>query len=182
MTKDTNERISPVATRSQHTDFTCITTELVQQKIGDARSSERKRDMHLLHRGNESMLHRMLNSIQPGTYCRPHRHLDPPKAETFLILQGRAAVVFFSEHGEVLTDGVALLDPEAGALGVDIRPGVWHTLVALAPDTVLFECKNGPYTRASDKDFAQWAPDEGADGADAYLHELENHIRFSLGG
>jgi len=42
----------------------------------------------------------MLNSIQPGSYLRPHRHLDPPKDEAFVLLKGSAGfVIFDAEQG-----------------------------------------------------------------------------------
>ncbi len=47
--------------------------------------------------------------------------------------------------------------------------GAWHSLVALAPNTVLFEVKPGPYRPTGENDFATWAPKEGAPGADAFV-------------
>ena len=37
----------------------------------------------------------MLNAIQPGSYIRPHRHLDPPKSESLILLQGMLGYVSF---------------------------------------------------------------------------------------
>jgi hypothetical protein len=72
-------RISPAATRSTHERWTVIDRALMEQKIDDANKNARKREIHNLHSSDQEALHRMLNSIQPGSYIRPHRHLDPPK-------------------------------------------------------------------------------------------------------
>lgn len=46
--------------------------------------------------------------------------------------------------------------------------GTWHTLAVLEPGTVLFELKPGPYLPLADKEFAAWAPAEGAPGTEAW--------------
>jgi cupin fold WbuC family metalloprotein len=38
-----------------------------------------------------------------------------------------------------------VLCPEDGKYGVNIPKGVWHTIEALEPDSVIFECKQGPF-------------------------------------
>jgi len=43
-------------------------------------------------------------------------------------------------------ESVALC-PEEGRYGVDIPRGVWHNLESLAPGSVIFECKGGPFVR-----------------------------------
>lgn len=56
--------------------------------------------------------------------------------------------------------------------GVDIEPGVWHTLIVLEPDTLLFEVKNGPYSPATDKGFPDWSPAEGTPESERFLAAL----------
>jgi len=34
---------------------------------------------------------------------------------------------------------------EEGRYGVNISKGVWHTIEALEADSVIFECKQGPF-------------------------------------
>jgi len=46
-------------------------------------------------------------------------------------------------------------------------------MVALAPDTVILEIKKGPYSAMSDKDFASWAPEEGAQGFEDVVRRIE---------
>jgi len=119
----------------------------------------------------------MLNAIQPGSYIRPHRHLDPPKSESLILLQGMLGYVSFHDDGSLSEDDLLVLDAERGVYGCDIRPGVWHTIFALVPDTVIFEVKPGPYSPANDKDFAPWAPQEYSPEAAVFLTRLEDAFR-----
>ncbi len=112
--------------------------------------------------------HRFLNVMMRGTYVAPHRHLDPPKSESFVILSGEAAFFTFDDAGQVRTCTRLGRDP----LGIDIQPGVWHTIAVLSEYAVCFEVKPGPYSAANDKDFARWAPREGDLQAKEYLQRL----------
>jgi cupin fold WbuC family metalloprotein len=98
----------------------------------------------------------------------PHRHLDPPKPEAFLVLEGRIAFFLFDDTGAVESTHILGGD----AIGIDIGPGVWHSLAVLTPEAVCYEVKPGPYSAANDKDFAPWAPRESDPGAPAYLERL----------
>lgn len=108
--------------------------------------------------------------MQPGTYIRPHWHLYPPKDESVIVLQGELAVFIFDDQGQVQqTFRLAAGSPN---FGIDIVAGVCHTFLPLAEDTVMFEVKPGPYVRATDKDFASWAPADGEPGVEAYVTKL----------
>jgi cupin fold WbuC family metalloprotein len=89
--------------------------------------------------------------------------------------------VSFHDDGTPEEDSFLVLDLDRGILGCDIRPGVWHTIFALVPDTVVFEVKPGPYSPANDKDFAPWAPAEYSPEAAAFLAETEGAFRRVLG-
>ena len=58
------------------------------------------------------------------------------------------------------------------ARGIDLRPGLWHSIAALTPVAVCYEVKPGPWDPATDKEFAPWAPEEGSDAASQYLATL----------
>ena len=135
-------RISPAATRSGHEAVAFIDRDLVQRKAYDARRSPRRRDIHVFHRGDDDPLQRMLNAIQPGSYIRPHRHLDPPKSESMILLQGMLGYVSFPDDGAP-GDSVLLIDTDRGVYGCAHPARVWHTIFALVPDTVIFEVKPG---------------------------------------
>lgn len=177
------KRINPYATISDHERWSVVDADLVREKAADAAANPRRRDIHILHQGDTDPLQRMVNAVQPGTYVQPHRHLHPPKAETFIVLAGRAGFILLNDEDPADLDRAeyVILDRERGAFIVDIRPGTWHGLVCLAPDTVLFEFKNGPYAPHSDKDFAPWAPEPGTQKAADFVKELETRFSTSLG-
>ncbi|GAB6057726.1 WbuC family cupin fold metalloprotein [Desulfonatronum parangueonense] len=174
-------RKSDLATISGHEHFQAVDARLLRQKATDAARNPRLREIHILHAGDEDPMHRMLNALQPGTYARPHRHLHPPKSEGFVILQGSAGVVVFDQTPDGIREERVLLDRERGDFAVDVRAGVWHTILALAPDTVIYEVKPGPYAPATDKDFAPWAPPADSVDAAKYLRELEERFRAAFG-
>jgi len=174
-------RISPLATKSCHKTAVSIDLDLVQHKACDAARSARGRDIHIFHEGDADPLQRMLNALRPGSYVRPHRHLDPPKSESVVLLQGLLGYVSFRDDGLPDEESSLLLDTARGVYGYDIRPGVWHTIFALTPDTVVFEVKPGPYHPASDKDFAPWAPPEHSPEAAVFLAEIEDGFRHLWG-
>jgi cupin fold WbuC family metalloprotein len=147
-----------------------ITAGLCAALVERAKAAPRRRTNHNFHPSLDDNPHRFLNVMLEGTYIQPHRHLDPPKAETFLVLAGRAVIFLFDDAGRVT--GRHTLGPESEALGIDIGPGAWHSLAVLSPHAVCFEVKPGPYTQASDKEFASWAPREGDPGVERYLQSL----------
>jgi cupin fold WbuC family metalloprotein len=153
-------------------DVVAIDHNLIARAVEVSRASPRGRVILPLHLDEGELYQRMLNAMQPGSYVRPHRHVDPPKAESAIVLRGAVAVVIFDDDGTVRETLRAGLGGER--VGVDVRPGVWHTFFALEPDTVVFETKTGPYSPISDKDFAGWAPIEGSPEAAEYLSSLEN--------
>jgi cupin fold WbuC family metalloprotein len=151
-------------------DLVLVDDQVVQQAVDASRASPRRRVIQPFHKVASDPLHRMLNAVQPDSYIRPHRHLDPPKAEAWIVLRGRLVFFTFDEQGAV-TRSVELA-ANSPAFGVDLSPGVFHTFVALEPDTVIFEVKTGPYVESTDKAFATWAPAEGEAGVTAYMRRL----------
>lgn len=147
-----------------------ITKALCDSLVERARNAPRRRTNHNFHASLDDNPHRFLNVMMRGTYIQPHRHLEPPKSETFLVLEGQAVIFLFGEDGRVT--GRRTLGPGGEALGIDIAPGVWHSLAVLSEHAVCFEVKPGPYSQASDKEFASWAPREGEAGAESYLESL----------
>lgn len=147
-----------------------ISNNLIKKAIDSSRISPRKRIILPFHKSPSSNLHRMLNALQPKSYIQPHRHLNPPKAESIIVLGGSIMYVEFDNTGEI--ENYFQLSSHSVNIGIDIEPGVFHTFFALVEDTILFEVKPGPYYQASDKDFASWAPAEGTESAIDYLKNL----------
>jgi cupin fold WbuC family metalloprotein len=145
---------------------------LLDSVLERARRSPRRRMNHNFHASMEENPHRFLNAMLRGTYVAPHRHANPPKSEAFLVLEGEIAFFLFDDAGRV----TAVHRLGGGARGIDVAPGVWHTLAVLSPHAVCYEVKPGPYSAANDKDFATWAPHEGDPGVEAYLERLLTYV------
>lgn len=153
-----------------------IDNKLLQAVSEKAKASDRQRMNHNFHSDYSDPINRMLNALEPGTYCQPHKHEDPDKREVFMVLKGSFAVFFFNDIGEVTQ--VVKLSQSEGTYGVDIPPRIWHTLVCLEPGSVAYEVKDGPYAKPKDKNFASWAPKEGEPGCAAYLEGLLEQLKF----
>jgi cupin fold WbuC family metalloprotein len=140
--------------------------ELTEQAVRGAR----KRKNLNLHDNFADPCQRLFNAVEPSSYIRPHRHLDPPKPECFMGIRGTVAVILFGGEGEI--ESIIALGQKSEVIAVDIPPGVWHGVVALTAGSIFFETKPGPYQQLQDKDFAPWAPPEGTIAAVDYLKEL----------
>lgn len=150
-----------------------IDQQLTSRISEEAQKSARLRRNFNFHREYSDPINRMLNALEPGTYVRPHKHEAPDKWEVFIALTGRALVLRFDDAGAIL-EGI-ILDPTHGVYGIEIAPREWHTIVALSPGTVVYELKPGPYVPLDDKNFAPWAPKEGASEVTPYLNSLLDH-------
>lgn len=139
-----------------------------------ARASPRRRRNHNFHRQDGDACHRLLNAIEPGSYVRPHRHLDPAKDETIIVLRGRLAALLFDDAGKVTQ--AAVLAPGGDCAGIDIPHGRYHTLFALEPGTVMFEAKAGPFLPLGAAEYAPWSPPEGTPEAAVFLAELVSRL------
>ena len=142
---------------------------LIEQTLARARASARLRANHNFHPSHADGLHRFLNAWIRGTYAAPHRHLEVPKPEAFVVLRGEVACFVFEDDGRVRERHVL---GRGGLTGIDLMPGVWHTLAPVSAEAVCYELKPGPWDPATDKQFAPWAPREGDPEVPAYLASL----------
>jgi cupin fold WbuC family metalloprotein len=150
-----------------------ITDALLDETAQRAAACPRLRMNFNFHSDDGDNPHRFLNAIRRHSYCTPHRHVTPPKAESFLILRGKLAFLLFDDAG---TPSACYRLGENGLFGVDVSPGAWHTVVALSDVAICYEVKAGPYEPIADKDFAPWAPREGTAEAITYLTRLERYL------
>ena len=146
-----------------------ITRALLAEIAQEARRSPRLRKNRNFHEMDDPV-HRLLNALEPGTYIRPHRHLEKEKAETAIAVAGRIGVVFFDEAGGTIECRV--MAPASDLCGVEVPAGAWHTFVALEPGSVFFEAKAGPYRKPEGSELAAWAPAEGSPQAEAFERAL----------
>ncbi|QBF25159.1 cupin fold metalloprotein, WbuC family [Pseudomonas tructae] len=138
---------------------------LFTELASKAAANPRGRQHHNFH-DMEEPCHRMAVGMQPSTYIPPHRHQASDKAECLLVLRGALGLLVFNDQGEVVDKRV--LQAGGECLGVDLPTGVFHGLVVLEPDTVMFECKAGPFRPVAQGDFSTWAPREGEPGVAEY--------------
>jgi cupin fold WbuC family metalloprotein len=163
--------------KAPDTAITVFDETMMSEATAASRESVRKRIILPLQKKEGALLQRMLNAIQPGSYIRPHRHA-PDRGESIIVLRGCIIYYTFKENGDV--ESMVKLQAGTSAFGVDIEGGVWHSFMAVDPDTVLFEVKPGPYNPEADKEFAEWAPEEFSPEAEAYLEVLLQYSTTSL--
>lgn len=146
-----------------------LTDSLFDKGKCASRKSPRLRMIQPVQRAQSAKVQRLLNFLQPGTYIRPHCHPLDHATESVCLLSGHVEVLIFSPEGSIqarhhLTNTSPL---------IDIEPGAWHSMIVRAPDTVIFETKQGPYNPETDKEFAPWSPDENSPGVGAFLEDLD---------
>jgi cupin fold WbuC family metalloprotein len=146
-----------------------IDLALFEKTVARAQASPRLRANHNFHSSAADNPHRFLNAFLRGSYAAPHRHLVPPKAESFIVLRGSLVCFLFNDAGRV-TDRYVLGTGDLA--GIDVPPGAWHTVAAVSDVAIAYEVKPGPWDPATDKEFAPWAPPEDATEAGTYLSEL----------
>lgn len=144
-----------------------VSDKQLHRLSGEAAASPRLRKNLNLHPVLEDPVQRLFNAMEPGTYVRPHRHARPEGWELMLAVRGAFSILVFDDHGKVLER--VDLSGAGGPTAVEIPAGTWHAVVVLAPETVMFEVKPGPYSPPEDKDFARWAPLEGEAAAEDFV-------------
>ena len=113
---------------------------------------------HLLVRvRHDLLLHpgKLLHQAQEHGLRDPTRRRDDHR-RIVAILRGRGAVLIFDDRGALAEK--AILSPSGPQLVAEIPAGAWHSLIALAPGTVWFEVKLGPYAAPPPEEPPQDAP------------------------
>ena len=139
-----------------------------------ASDSPRLRKNHNFHASDAEPCNRLLNAIEPGSYVRPHCHLEAVKDETLVVVRGKVGVLEFDSAGQVT--GSAVLEAGGDLIGMNVPHGTIHSLVALAPGTIFFEAKAGPYLPLQPEELPVWAPEEGSAAAQPYLEWMRGHF------
>jgi cupin fold WbuC family metalloprotein len=145
-----------------------------------AHDSPRRRQSRTIHVTTDDPCQRLFNAIEIDSYVRPHRHENDPKVETLFAIRGKFLLVTFSEQGEI--EEVIPFHSEKyqsisdSGVGVEIQVGVWHTIIATEPHSILLEVKAGPFNLELSKEPAPWAPAEETEAGQAYLAQLKKRI------
>lgn len=152
-------------------DLKLYNAAILKELSAEATRSPRRRKNLNVHPVLEDPIQRLFNAMEPGTYVRPHRHARAGVWELMVAVCGAFAVLRFDDEGCVLARAELRAGDGDGA--VEIPAYAWHSVVSLAPGTILFEIKPGPYSPIADKDFAAWAPGEGALHASDWVRWFE---------
>lgn len=145
----------------------------LEQLKAAAASAPLRRARLCLHHTHQDVVQEMVIAFCRDTYNRPHRHQG--KSESFHVIEGRLAVLFFDDEGRP-ERRITLGPPGSGLTFVyRLRNSKWHTVIPLSEVAVIHETTTGPYTPA-DTEFAPWAPD-GTDreATAAFLRRLTDH-------
>jgi cupin fold WbuC family metalloprotein len=154
-----------------------VSQELLDNIAQQARSNPRLRQNYNFHDLSEKV-QRFINVLQPGTYVRPHRHRRVTGVngfEFFLVCQGELGIIILDESGQILAQ--ELVSANGAIRGIELSEGTYHTLVALAPDTVILELKEGPYDPDTDKEFLDVFPCEGTDAAKQLVETWQGYFK-----
>ena len=156
-----------------------ISSLLINNLTIQAKLNIRLRSHHNFHVEYADPVQRLANSIDVYSYIRPHRHALDPKSECLIALKGCFALVIFNNQGlvtDIIKFGSERYITDSNNYGVNIPPAVWHTVVALRSDSVLFEVKSGPFDPLRAKEFPSWSPAEDSPEAALYLENLKKYI------
>ena len=129
-----------------------------------------------MNRSASEGVQRLVNFLHAGSYIRPHRHPMPECVENVAVLQGAAVFLIYDATGRELSRHHLVAGRADGCM-IDVEQGVWHTLLPLVDDTVVLEIKRGPYDARTDKQFAPWAPEEGAPEAAEWVRAVMAECR-----
>lgn len=149
-----------------------IDKKFMDDLSAQAKVSARLRSHHCLHKTHQEKVQRVYIAAEPGTYIRPHAHLEAGKWEYISVVRGAVDFLLFSPEGELQQRIPLQAGGESSA--IEIAPGTWHTLFVTQTDTILFEVKPGPFDAASIARFADWAPEENSQEHAIYLEQLKS--------
>jgi len=157
-----------------------FSTKYLDDIVDQAAVSPRRRQHRNIHTDYADPCQRLFNAIEPDSYLRPHRHGTAQGAETMIAVRGLMALIVFGDGGgidEIHRFGAGYYVQENRLpVGVEIPPACWHTVLALAPGSVLLEMKAGPFNPDASKFHAPWAPEEGGEAGRHYLSELREKL------
>lgn len=153
-----------------------FSSQYFDELLNTAARSQRLRAHANVHHSYADQCQKLFNAIKIESYIRPHRHSLDPKEECLIAVRGLFGLIEFSEYGDI--ESTTLFGSEkysqqlSIASGVELAAGVWHTVVSLVENSILFEVKSGPFDPALAKEFAPWAPEEDSEYAQGYLYAL----------
>lgn len=136
-----------------------VTDALLDELAAKAAGSPRRRAHRELHEGGGAdPLQRFLVVARADSYFQPHRH--DTRAELCTMLRGTVEFVTFDDEGRITAR--QRVGEGTGVTACEMPPRTWHTVIPRSDVCAFLEVKLGPYDPATAKQFAPWAPAEGA--------------------
>jgi cupin fold WbuC family metalloprotein len=129
-----------------------------------------KRARLCLHHHHEDPVQEMVIAFCRRSYVRPHRHAN--KSESFHVIEGELAVVFFDDNGQV-THRIRMGPLDSGhPFLYRLSGNLWHTVVPLSEFVIIHETTSGPFVEG-ETEFARWGPDgKDASEIDSFLTRI----------
>jgi cupin fold WbuC family metalloprotein len=144
----------------------------IKEGINKANASERRRFPKILHNTGDDF-NRVINFMMNDSYMQPHLHPGEEKIEKIYIIEGRLAVLFFDDAGEITKTTIL---EKGGTEMIAVPAFTWHTYVMLTDYAVTYETMMGKYDPLTWKDFFTIAPAENTKESIDYLKKLKEKV------
>jgi cupin fold WbuC family metalloprotein len=141
----------------------------IKEGIDKANASERRRFPKILHNPGDEF-NQVINFMMNDSYMQPHLHPGDEKIEKIYILEGRLAVFFFDDAGEITE--ITILE-KGGIEMISVPAFTWHTYAMLSDYVVTYETMMGKYDSKTWKNFFNIAPEENTFKSLEYLQKLQ---------
>jgi cupin fold WbuC family metalloprotein len=145
----------------------------IKDGINKANASERRRFPKILHNPGDQF-NRVINFMMNDSYMQPHLHPGEEKVEKIYIIEGRLAVFFFDDEGEIIKTTIL---EKGGTEMIAVPAFTWHTYVMLSDYAVTYETMMGKYDPQTWKDFFKIAPAENTEESIYYMKKLQEKAR-----
>jgi cupin fold WbuC family metalloprotein len=139
-----------------------------------ALESPRQRAHLNLHASFDEPVQKLVISMLPTSYVRPHSHWLSKKSELLIVVEGSLDLLLFSASGHLKQRHT--LSANSPQFGIELKCDQWHSLVCEQPVTFI-EIKQGPYIATVEQEFACWAPAEADTESAHFLAQLK-HCRL----
>ena len=146
-----------------------ISTSEIREGIDKANASKRRRFPKILHNPGDEF-NRVINFMMNDSYMQPHMHPGDEKIEYIYILEGRLAVFFFDDAGEIIK--ITILE-KGGIEKIEVPAFTWHTYAMLTEYAITYETMMGKYDPQTWKYFFITAPLENSPEGLKYLILLQ---------
>ena len=146
-----------------------INSSELKEGVEKANASERRRFPKILHNPGDEF-NRVINFMMKDSYMQPHLHPGVEKIEKIYILEGRIAVFFFNDIGEIIK--ITILE-KGGIEMIAVPAYTWHTYAILTEYAITYETMMGKYDPQTWKDFFTIAPPENTEESIDFLKKLQ---------